>query len=491
MYNTASKEILWGNGAETRQSEENHQNIFYINNIFTKLNNIYLKRKQTSSKSEYDIYDKLVLQTVPIILRRLVESAHSLPDKNRSNSLSTPYYHFTFLVPTSWDYGIREELIRPLFIQAGLITESDHKGRLLFFTKLESIFEYMQFQYCGTINKSIGNGKQYIMHELYFIGNKLSVDLDLFSAHYPPATAIDKGYVPKSLKSICFNVSLVSKLETGIESCLKNRGFDIKAIKTRKILAALINNYQNQEVSYNFSLYDDKSFTEIHVYQPFKGLLGTEEWVINENEISSIRSITLEEIHADLFISIKTAFLHQIKNLMKNTDWKTRMAITRTVSIKCILDKDLCFKLANSISWMVLSWLKPFMTIYCENQFNYKHVVGSDAVSLGVHLLPFETVLGSSIRSYDTEEGQSVLIKKQIQLSTKYMPPTIIPRSKIENSEFASMRLFVDSAPNYVINIGNKWKHITADRLLYNPLYADLFFLKTCLSKPSMFHVHL
>lgn len=58
LYNVISKHILkWGNRAdEGRQSQEDHKDIFYADNIFIKLNDIYLKKKQVTY--EYDVPDK-------------------------------------------------------------------------------------------------------------------------------------------------------------------------------------------------------------------------------------------------------------------------------------------------------------------------------------------------------------------------------------------------------------------------------------------------
>jgi hypothetical protein len=59
-----------------------------------------------------------------------------------------------------------------------------------------------------------GNGKEYVMYGSTITpNNELSVNLNLFSAQYPPATTISSYYVPKPLKSTNFVFPLDSKSE--------------------------------------------------------------------------------------------------------------------------------------------------------------------------------------------------------------------------------------------------------------------------------------
>lgn len=184
--------------------ENSSPDSFYVKNVFMELNNIYLKRKQGTSDLHYDAF---IFESVEKILQEIVNPNDAAG--NKKHYISNSYYHYSFIIPTYFDYAIREELLRPLFIRAGLITENDQKGRLLFFTKLESIFSSMQSpQYNQLYKKSILNGKHFIMYGLNFSENILSVDLDLFSAQYPPSTSVDTNYIPKALKSISFNIPI-------------------------------------------------------------------------------------------------------------------------------------------------------------------------------------------------------------------------------------------------------------------------------------------
>lgn len=202
------------NGGEAdgrRRSEEDKEQIFYVDNIFIRLNDVYLKKKQ--SYYESDVHDRMILSGVTMFLQQLKKDCPL--DKSVTHKTYL-YYHFAITIPTYWDHGIREELLRPLFIQAGLISEDDHHDKLLIFTQLESNFRYLQsLHYDARMNTKIGNGRQYIMYGLRFIGNNLIMTMNFFSAHYPPVTTVDDNYVTKVLKSVHFTVLLDSKRTDG------------------------------------------------------------------------------------------------------------------------------------------------------------------------------------------------------------------------------------------------------------------------------------
>ncbi|GAA5795611.1 hypothetical protein HPULCUR_000972 [Helicostylum pulchrum] len=52
--------------------------------------------------------------------------------------------HYVFIVPSGWKKEIGEKLIRPIYIEAGLISEKDHSDRLLCIPEVECIFYDLQ-----------------------------------------------------------------------------------------------------------------------------------------------------------------------------------------------------------------------------------------------------------------------------------------------------------------------------------------------------------
>ncbi|KAG2193899.1 hypothetical protein INT47_004147 [Mucor saturninus] len=170
--------------------------------------------------------------------------------------------HYAFFVPTDWDFEIRKEIIRPLFEEAGQMAKSDHGKKLLFFTQLETTFQYLQAQDPSTdltIQTPIVNGQRLVMYGLKFAGDNLSVRLDLFSAEYPNLQSLGTHYTAKNHQ---INVSLASNVEEGIENCLKVRAFNLEDKKYRKLLSEMIKQYQeNRFIS---STSDQKLSQPIH-----------------------------------------------------------------------------------------------------------------------------------------------------------------------------------------------------------------------------------
>lgn len=124
------------------------------------------------------------------------------------------YYEFT--LPTYWDYETREELIRPLFIKAGLIHKDDNPNRLKFFTKLESNFQWMH----DKTDININPGNQYVICSLDLTA--FSVSLDLVAAQYPPLTAIDSTCVPQLLKESHFEIKFgLDEFRASLMACLR------------------------------------------------------------------------------------------------------------------------------------------------------------------------------------------------------------------------------------------------------------------------------
>lgn len=205
MYNIQTEVVLaTGDEADYRKfSEADENSVFYMENIIIKLNDIYLKGTQ-----EYNAHDRMILAGIVLFLKHLTKD-YSLGKAISHQSYVD--YHFAFTLPTHWNSGIREQMLRPLFIQAGLLKTNDHHDRLLFFSQLEGDFRHLQsLDHTGSsrINTRIANGRQYIMYKLRLVDKKLIVTMDFFSAHYPPVTAVDESYVPKALQSLYFTVSL-------------------------------------------------------------------------------------------------------------------------------------------------------------------------------------------------------------------------------------------------------------------------------------------
>lgn len=264
MYNAISQTILaWGEEALEKQNQlEKDQDAYFLDNFHLRINEMYQKRKHNCSYKN-DVHDTIALSALEFILKQEIDRE----DKMRS-------YYYSVVIPAGWDYNIREELIRPFLTSIGLIDESDSKDRLLFFTTLEATFYYHQSSYFNMNRKKhpmFGNGKEYIMYGLGLtLDNKLLVNLDLFSAQYPPTKSIDSYYVPKVINSIEFTIPFYSKIKISLETCLQSRGFDTDSGRTRKIITTLLETFLDSMVfAYSFKV-------NINIFNHFYSFLGGE-----------------------------------------------------------------------------------------------------------------------------------------------------------------------------------------------------------------------
>ncbi|KAG2232832.1 hypothetical protein INT48_005700 [Thamnidium elegans] len=67
-------------------------------------------------------------------------SVEELIKESNQEIKDTGALHYMFIVPSEWEEEIREAIIRPVFVQANLISIGDHSDRLLFCSDLESFY---------------------------------------------------------------------------------------------------------------------------------------------------------------------------------------------------------------------------------------------------------------------------------------------------------------------------------------------------------------
>lgn len=256
-------------GAEADEKKRFYQgeSDYYVDSVFFELDKLYKRMEkeeiENNRKYQYDVHDTTIIQAAKKLLEK-VKTWSPLSNKTRLVSLSD--YHFAITLPTNWNKKIQTKLIRPLFVEAGLITESDHSDKLLFFTQLRSDFRYLQSldnYECKKINKFIKNeenivkeapegikineekikrnGKKIVNRKKYhiclltFTDNKLLVNLDLFSAYYPRLATVDNFYDAKLLHTVSFYATVDSKIKRYIELYIKINSLDMKQISSEDL----------------------------------------------------------------------------------------------------------------------------------------------------------------------------------------------------------------------------------------------------------------
>ncbi|KAI8047313.1 hypothetical protein BDF21DRAFT_457357 [Thamnidium elegans] len=93
-----------------------------------------------NGKDRWDQDDLFTLTAVSDFIRLSVEE---LIKDSKGEIKDSDALHYIFIVPSEWEEEIREVLIRPIFVQANLISKDDHPDRLLFCCEIESAYYYL------------------------------------------------------------------------------------------------------------------------------------------------------------------------------------------------------------------------------------------------------------------------------------------------------------------------------------------------------------
>ncbi|KAI8080403.1 hypothetical protein BDF21DRAFT_31102 [Thamnidium elegans] len=108
--------------------------------------------------------------------------------------------HYIFIVPSDWREEIREELIRPIFIKANLISPEDHKDRLLFFSDVECLCSYLNHHIPN--KRYLKKAQNTILCRIIPSGrNTALIKLDLISTMNPTFNFFDSSLYPKVVRS--------------------------------------------------------------------------------------------------------------------------------------------------------------------------------------------------------------------------------------------------------------------------------------------------
>lgn len=216
LYLTASGEVVAKPEPVQQQEVEKRppKDIFHTPNIFMELQDLFLRMQQNNYK--YDRHDDIITSEV---IKFLQDEASHWGQELKNSSIQLCY---AFTLPTHWDYEIREKLIVPLFIQAGLINKNDPADRLIFFSEMEATFRYIQLKRDPFVDLKIDYNKHYVFCTLDFDPG-VRMDLGLISAQYPFFQAPDGNYIPQLFKASQLTVPFELKKREWIQECAQKR----------------------------------------------------------------------------------------------------------------------------------------------------------------------------------------------------------------------------------------------------------------------------
>lgn len=153
--------------------------------------------------------------------------------------------HFVVVVPFEWDEGIIEEIIRPIFVEANLISKADGPGRLLFVSKLDCTLPFLTpydntFVYGGEkynrkgpdLSGAFKKGFYYLFCETNMKRDEdvLSIKCDAFEIVKPYYSNYSPGFdlAPIFLRSKIFKIDLNEEIKAEFYKYLVRKEFDSK-----------------------------------------------------------------------------------------------------------------------------------------------------------------------------------------------------------------------------------------------------------------------
>ncbi len=79
-----------------------------------------LYRIHQKAKRDRNENDRLILIAFSKAIKKVQEKLSNL------NPIEGKRFHYIFVVPNEWEHELRDEIIRPIFKEAGIIDDIDH-----------------------------------------------------------------------------------------------------------------------------------------------------------------------------------------------------------------------------------------------------------------------------------------------------------------------------------------------------------------------------
>ncbi|KAI7893000.1 uncharacterized protein EV154DRAFT_502962 [Mucor mucedo] len=415
LYDATTGQILGEEDTAYNQRPwEENDTITYVENIFMELNNIYLKRKLLSYQK--NLHDSIILHATVMFLRR-AGSRFRTRFGIMSQWISS--YHYVFNMPTHWDPTIKDEIIWPLFVEAELVKEDDHRSRILFHNQVDIKLKVATSYHNGLRNSS------YVMYGLKFLGNNLIITMDLFSVHHCSVVILKDKSPIRLIESIYFTVPLKYETSNGIEACLEARGI----IADSNLIQQL-----NELVEEFSTLQCFVRVPEEYTYKPFSAI-EAENLGLLEDQVISIQSITMQEVLIEVLDDIKLAIMEKM-NIFSNYGhvlcWETIIALHHTLQ-----SEELCWT-----HFILFHSLSQWLIDYGMQQFNHVPLVVNKTPNCFVTL---ETNTLLDCNNSQTNEVVESFINQQ--------DPLILSDLAEPNTSDIFSTSHLDGKPSYVINI--------------------------------------
>ncbi|KAG2228887.1 hypothetical protein INT48_007052 [Thamnidium elegans] len=392
-YDKNKSNILsWGDNSV----DDNEEDTIQIDVSREKLYQLFEK-----GKDSWDQDDLFTLTAISDFICLYVEE---LIKDSKGEIKDSGALHYVLTVPSEWEEEIREVLIRPIFVQANLISKDDHPDRLLFCCEIESAYYYLS-DYFTKMTRNTILGKIVAVEE-----NQVSIKLYLTLIGNPLFDFSGSVTRPKIMNSNAMSLTS-DDVKNGIREFIKIKfSFDAQESTILNIMKELGNRtftYMNDEdeVSYLMKPFiTDENISELDKHQ--------------EKLIRSIRPF-------DICTEISKHLPNNLKQLLPNN-------LVKEYSILKLTDE---YTSEIGLDEGLLQWSR-FLFEYNQMHFDSSYITP-------VH--PF----GKPIIKQAIMPGAFRYSVSAIQNSNIYSKPRILSK---EHSAVPSS-IFLNSKPDAIMNI--------------------------------------
>ncbi|KAI9259795.1 hypothetical protein EDC94DRAFT_153832 [Helicostylum pulchrum] len=272
-------------------------------------------------KDNWDENDKLLMQEILSFLS--LEVKNSIADsKNSLTSLEA--LHYAFIVPYQWTETMREEILRPMFIQSGLITSEDHQDRLLFFTDIESICYNLQKS--STTRNPFKRGQNSVFCRFSCHNeNEILIKLNLIQTTNNLSNFSGSMLFPRVMNSDSLSIS-ADYIKASLKSLLTEKLFPIQQQDTNRKRYS-IRTFLKDGL---FPVYEDHIIIETMVEDIYSGSLPdmdicnkdnpqNEHWICTKKRwmLSKDQNAAIKSIYPiDIYDKIGKPFFDAMKNIL-------------------------------------------------------------------------------------------------------------------------------------------------------------------------------
>ncbi|KAG2235844.1 hypothetical protein INT48_003956 [Thamnidium elegans] len=394
-----SNVLSWGDQSVKNNKEDTVQ----IDVSREKLYQLFKKGKDC-----WDQDDLFTLTAVSDFIRLYVEKLiGNLKGEIKDHSA----LHYVSIVPSEWEEEIREVLIRPIFVQANLISKDDHQDRLLFCSDIESTYYSLsdpKSKYFTEMTRNTILGRIVAVKE-----NQVSIKLDLISIGKPLFDFSGSVTRPKIMNSNAMSLTS-DDVKNGIREFIKIKfSFNAQEDTILNIMKELGNDTFTRMVSNEDK---DEAF---YIMKPFITDENISELDKNQKEL--IRSIRPFDICAE----ISKRLPNNLKQLLPNS-------LVKEYSILKFNDK---YTSEIESDEGLLQWSR-FLFEYNRLSFDSSYIVP-------------KYILVKNITDLGIMRGTFRYSATTIQNSNIYSKPRIL---STEHSAISSS-IFLNSKPDAIMNI--------------------------------------